>query len=499
MGVIYKADDPDIGRTVAIKLVRADLLDGDDRDQFLQRFRHEARAAGRCAHPNIVALYDFAMHDGNPFLAMEYVNGAALGTELKRVGRFAPAQAVGIIAQVLDALGAAHALGIVHRDVKPANILLLPSGQVKVTDFGISRINTSDLTQDGTVIGTPAYMSPEQCRGDEVDARSDLFSAGSVLYELLSGTRAFSGRNSTEVTTRLLTAEPRDLTEFVPGVPMALVNALRRAMVKAKQARYASAQLMADALRAALRNDGAAGEEPANDQTVMLAQRPAFRPAAAAPAFGATASAASTSDAPPSAAPGSSVPAAPASAAPGSGGPLSDVSDYAAPGSVVQTPAAMASGIAVDDVTLDTIERRLARHVGPIARHLVRDAARRTSSIEALCEAVSRNIEKPAERQRFIAESRNDPLHRSGGSATHPTISRPEVVSSAITSGGGISPAQIERAERALTRVLGPIAKLLVRRALPSATSEDALWERLATHIERPAEREAFLRQRSDR
>ena len=116
----------------------------------------------------------------------------------------------------------------------------------------------------------------------------------------------------------------------------------------------------------------------------MLAQRPAFRPAAAAPAFGATASAASTSDAPPSAAPGSSVPAAPASAAPGSGRPLSDVSDYAAPGSVVQTPAAMASGIAVDDVTLDTIERRLARHVGPIARHLVRDAARRTSSIEAL-------------------------------------------------------------------------------------------------------------------
>ncbi len=250
MGVIYKADDPDIGRTVAIKLVRADLLEGDDRNQFLARFRHEARAAGRCAHPNIVALYDFAMHDGNPFLAMEFVDGVPLGTELKRVGRFAPAQAVAIVAQVLDALGAAHALGIVHRDVKPANILMLPSGQVKVTDFGISRINTSDLTQDGTVIGTPAYMSPEQCRGDDVDARSDLFSAGSVLYELLSGTRAFTGRNSTEVTQRLLNMEPRDLTEFVPGVPAAVAGALRRAMAKPKEARFASAQLMADALRA---------------------------------------------------------------------------------------------------------------------------------------------------------------------------------------------------------------------------------------------------------
>src|ERR1700733_6473485 len=249
MDVIYQAEDPEIGRTVAIKLVRADLLDGEDREEFLTRFRHEARAAGRCMHPNIVALYDFAIHDGNPFLAMEYIDGVSLGIELKRVVRFAPAQAVAIVVQVLDALGAAHALGIVHRDVKPANILLLPSGQVKVTDFGISRINTSDLTQDGTVIGTPAYMSPEQCRGEDVDARSDLFSAGSVLYELLSGTRAFTGRNSTEVTQRLLTVEPRDLTEFVPGVPATLAVALRRAMAKPKEARYPSAQSMADALR----------------------------------------------------------------------------------------------------------------------------------------------------------------------------------------------------------------------------------------------------------
>jgi eukaryotic-like serine/threonine-protein kinase len=435
MGVIYKADDPDIGRTVAIKLVRADLLEGDDRDQFLARFRHEARAAGRCTHPNIVALYDFAMHEGNPFLAMEFVHGVALGAELKRVGRFAPALAVAIVNQVLDALGAAHALGVVHRDVKPANILLLPSGQVKVTDFGISRLNTSDLTQDGTVIGTPAYMSPEQCRGEEVDARSDLFSAGSVLYELLSGTRAFTGRNSTDVTQRLLTVEPRELTEFVPEVSVALAGALRQAMAKPQEARYASAQMMADALRGALRNDVSASEERAGDQTVVMAKRPKPEPAA---------------------------------------------------------------GVIIDDATLDTIERRLARHVGPIARHLVRDAARRSSSIEALYEAVSHNISQAAERDRFIAEARDNGFQRTGNPATRSTVARPSVSSSAIAMGGSFSPAQIERAERALTKAVGPIAKLLVKRALPNAASEEALWERLAAHIDRPAERETFLRQRTE-
>ena len=193
MGVVYKALDPDIGRAVAIKLVRADLLDGEERETFVARFRREARAAGRCSHPNIVALYDFGMHDGNPFLAMEYIDGIGLGQALQRAGRFSPREAVSIVAQVLDALGAAHSLGIVHRDVKPANILLLPSGQAKVTDFGISRIDTSDITLDGSVVGTPAYMSPEQCRGETVDGRGDLFSAGTVLYELLSGTRGIPG------------------------------------------------------------------------------------------------------------------------------------------------------------------------------------------------------------------------------------------------------------------------------------------------------------------
>lgn len=433
MGVIYLAQDPAIGRAVAIKLVRADLLDGEDRDQFLARFRNEAQAAGRCTHQNIVALYDFAIHEGNPFLAMEYIDGAGLGQALKQVGRFAPDAAVAIISQVLGALGAAHALGIVHRDVKPANILLMANGQVKVTDFGISRLNTSDLTQDGAVIGSPAYMSPEQCRGENVDARSDLFSAGTVLYELLSGTRAFNGRNATEVTYQLLTAEPRDLKELVADVPDGLVGVLRQSMAKAKEARYASAQAMADALVLAMRDGVAVGLTSAGDRTVVMQ-----------------------------------------------------------PGSAFEAPP----GVAVDDATLSTIERRLARHIGPIARHLVRDAARRTNSIEALCETISRSIDQPAAREQFLAETLAGSLPRNGTTVVQSKVMRPTGTGGGSRPGASISAEQIERAERALTKALGPIAKVLVKRALPGAASEAALWERLATHIERAADRDAFLRLR---
>jgi tRNA A-37 threonylcarbamoyl transferase component Bud32 len=426
MGVIYQAEDPDIGRTVAIKLVRADLLDGDDREEFLARFRHEARAAGRCTHPNIVAIYDFAMHEGNPFLVMEYIDGVGLGQALKRVGRYAPAEAVAIAVQMLQALHAAHGLGVVHRDVKPANVLLLPSGQVKMTDFGISRLNTSEITQDGAVIGTPAYMSPEQCRGETVDARSDLFSVGTVLYELLTGTRAFTGRNVTEVTWRVLTAQPNDPVQIAADVPDALADVLRKAMAKDREQRHASAQEMADALAVALCEGGEDVSTATADRTIVMVPRPAA------------------------------------------------------------TPEPRAT---VDDATLDTIERRLARHIGPIARHLVRDAARRANSIEELCETVSRNIAAPADRQRFLAESMDGSLSPGGMTSMRSSVRVP------AATGAGFSPEQIERVERALTKALGPIAKVLVKRALPGVASEAALWEKLATHIQRVPDREAFLRQ----
>jgi len=203
MGVIYKAHDPEIDRPVAIKLIRADLLSDDGREDFIARFRREAKAAGRCAHPNIVGVYDIGLDHGDPFIAMEFVEGVTLGQEIKRGTRFSIPQAVGIVQQVLAALGCAHENGVIHRDIKPANVLL-QGARVKVMDFGIARLDASDLTQVGSVVGSLHYMSPEQCQGDPLDHRSDLFSAGTMLYLLLTGKLPFDGGSFTQIAYRLM-------------------------------------------------------------------------------------------------------------------------------------------------------------------------------------------------------------------------------------------------------------------------------------------------------
>jgi tRNA A-37 threonylcarbamoyl transferase component Bud32 len=250
MGVIYRAHDPEIDRSVAIKLIRADLLDGAERAEYLERFRREAQAAGRCNHPNIVAVYDFAMHEGNPFLAMEFVDGISLSQAYERGTNFTVADAIALMRQILGALGAAHMTGVVHRDIKPANILLAGGNFVKVTDFGISRVGGAGLTQAGALIGTPSYMSPEQCRGEVVDGRSDLFSAGVVLYEMLAGQKPFPGRSFEEVWHRLMHEAPADITTLNAGVSAALMRVVERALAKTADARFASATEMAAALGA---------------------------------------------------------------------------------------------------------------------------------------------------------------------------------------------------------------------------------------------------------
>jgi eukaryotic-like serine/threonine-protein kinase len=436
MGMVYQAEDPDIGRAVAIKLVRADLLQGRDRDEFLTRFRHEARAAGRCTHPNIVALYDLAQHEGNPYLAMEYVNGIDLAQALRKRGQFTPAEAAATITQVLNALGAAHAAGIVHRDVKPANILLQSNGHVKVTDFGISHLSTSELTQHGVVLGTLTYMSPEQCCGEDIDLRSDLFSVGTVLYELLSGSRAFQGRNANEVAHRLLLAAPQDLATLVPGLPEELVQVVRKSMEKSRDSRYRSAQEMADELRSAV------GQGP------------------------------------------------PASA------PSSEAKTIARMPRAIAEPPAPAQ---IDDAALKRIERRLAFHIGPIARHVIREAARKAVSVEALCEAVSQHIGPDDERKQFLAEIMPSEPRRADTPTEPPLDPAPAEATGGTAPGGTISVEQVERAERALASVLGPIARMMVRRALPGISSEAALWERLATYIEDASDRGEFLRHKARR
>src|SRR5580704_693972 len=223
MGVVYKGHDPEIDRPVAIKLVRMDLLEGGRREDYLARFRREVQAAGRCLHPNIVAIYDFGSHPsaaegGEPFFVMEFVDAAPLDASLPKDAGIGAEAAGAIVLQLLDALAGAHALGVTHRDIKPANLLMSADGRVKVMDFGISRVSTSHLTQAGAVMGTPRYMSPEQIRGEAVDARSDVFSTGAVLHELLVGRTPFTGRSFEEVMVKLLYEEP-DLAPAGPDMP----------------------------------------------------------------------------------------------------------------------------------------------------------------------------------------------------------------------------------------------------------------------------------------
>lgn len=188
MGVVYKAQDEQIDRPVAIKVLHEHLRLGADGETLAARFLQEARAAARCLHPNIVTVFDFG-NDDVPYIVMEYVEGTELRTLLKSNTKISFAEAVNVTIQVLEALAFAHGKGVVHRDIKPDNIILLQDGTIKVSDFGVARLDTSDLTGTGFMIGTPSYMSPEGLKGKHVDGRSDLFSVGVVLFELLTRQR----------------------------------------------------------------------------------------------------------------------------------------------------------------------------------------------------------------------------------------------------------------------------------------------------------------------
>ena len=253
MGVVYKALDPQLDRTVAIKALRPDLgLAPELHGELTRRFYQEAVAAGRLNHPNIVAIHDVLELDGFPYIVLEYVEGQTLARLLAAEGPFPHRRAVQMALQVCAALDYAHARGIVHRDIKPANILVAGGDQVKVSDFGIAHIAGSQLTQTGAMLGSPAYMSPEQIRGRTVDGRSDLFSLGVVLYQALTGAEAFPGENPTTVLYRILEEEPVPIPERNPSVPAVLGPVMQRVLAKDPDQRYPTARDFADALRQAL-------------------------------------------------------------------------------------------------------------------------------------------------------------------------------------------------------------------------------------------------------
>jgi serine/threonine-protein kinase len=442
MGQIFKSHDPDIRRSVAIKLISTRLMSGGDSEEYIRRFRREAQAAARCAHPNIVAVYDFALHEGQPFMAMEFVYGASLRQALDATPVMAVADAMRIMLQVLDALSSAHELGVIHQDIKPANIMLTPEMRVKVADFGISRFVNAEVTSISSSMGTPNYMSPEQCQGSPVDGRSDIFSAGATLFEMVAGARAFPGHNLADVSHRIRFERLPLLPAAVRAAAPRLQLVLERAMEKQPEDRFDTAKDMAEALQQVLAGLNSDGEADAAGQ-----ERTRLSPIGSQPI---TATA-----------------------------PDSQKATRPDTSGSVRT-----SELQIDPDTLRLLEEKLAAYVGPIARVLVRTTAGRSRSVSDLCSQLALTVADPAERERFRREV--DAVVRQPGPAPGERDSAKD----------RLPEHELERVQEALAHYIGPIARVLVRRATADATSVEALWLSLSNHIESPIERTAFLRRR---
>jgi serine/threonine-protein kinase len=468
MGVVYKAYDADIARTVALKTIRHELLDGLQdglhEQDIVARFRNEAQASGRLVHPNIVAVYDFGAYGETTYIAMEYVDGTPLNAFLVKDVPMDLAASITCITQLLRALDYAHARGVVHRDIKPANILITGDAQVKITDFGIAKIESSTLTQVGAVIGTPSYMSPEQFKGETVDGRSDLFAVGIVLYQMLTGVRPFSGPPST-VMHQIIHEMPPRPSERQPSLHPAFDVVLAKAMAKRTEDRYPGAQAFLDALTAAYmqQTGGVPLTDEDNERTVLAFQRPAVpEPARPAPATGASQSMPATGRA----------------------------------ASLTSAPEWL-HGLAPD------LQTALSTQIGPVAKLVLKNAARDAVDLDDLCNRLLPHIGSDAGRAQFQDSVRD--IKKKHGLSTLATMSgrsqtgAPKTASQLTQMTGmptllQLSPELMEAAQMKLAVYVGPIAKVLAKRASRMTGNADEFYRLLAENLPDPQERARFLK-----
>ena len=280
MGIVYQAHDPLIEREVAIKAISCAGLTREESEEFEQRFFREAKSAGRLNHPNIVTIHDVGRSGDLSYIAMEFLVGRSLRDSLDAHVSLPVARIVQIAAEIADGLAFAHANGIVHRDIKPSNIMVLDSGAVKITDFGIAQLPSSSLTLVGTAMGTPKYMAPEQINGRKADGRSDIFSLGAVLYEMLTGRPPFSGAELNAILYQVLNTAPPLPTSINASLPPGFDRIVARAMAKEPDKRYPDAGQIAADLRQVHSIPGLM-QKPADDLPVFAT---AGKPVAAEPA-----------------------------------------------------------------------------------------------------------------------------------------------------------------------------------------------------------------------
>ncbi len=436
MGTVYRARDRVLERIVAVKILHRHHAPASTGGG--SRFLNEARAIARLSHPAIVSVYEFSDADpASVYIAMEYVDGVTIEEYVRRIEGEDIAPTLDLVGQLLIGLGYAHERGVVHRDIKPSNLLVTRESRLKITDFGIAKLDSVKHTQTGVMIGTPAYMAPERYSGGGIDERCDVYSVGVLCYELLTGRRPFGGE-LTEMIYKICHAPPAAVTALRPALPGLLDPVIAKALAKDPAARYQTAEEFGAAL-STVRED--LGFSPGRENR---REAPAAKdnPVSYVRAVG---------------------PTAPVTKPP---------------------PAANPPGWSLGEIT--EIVRQLTPILGPLAKITVRRAAAQTRDRAELYQMLARELRTDDERKRFMATAPRD-VSKDRGSVrsvmSKPFNSAPDIANDAI------APATLERAAKILARYIGPIALVIVKKTAASALDESDLYARIAERVADEGER----------
>jgi serine/threonine protein kinase len=541
MGVVYQAMDPHLDRKVAIKMITGQFSENPD---MLKRFFREAQSLGSLQHPNIVTVFDLGDFGGNPYFVMEFLEGEGLDSLLAKPGQLNLLEKIGILIQVCNGLGYAHRRGVVHRDIKPANIMISRDGGVKIFDFGIAHAGQSNVTQTGEVIGTLRYMAPEQVNSKGIDSRTDIFSTGVVLYQLMTDHLPFDGENTASTLMKIVSAPPPPLGNFLSAYPPEMEEILLKALAKNPNERYSTAEDFAldlAQLQGQLKEEliGREMEEVAaliDRGEIYTAQGTLLRvlkidqqhtrasrllrevqqriqrdelstQVRGVRERGAEALADEQCETAVRAEKLHKTLHEQRPIGPGEGLTnkvrqiLRDTTLFGKAPPADDNAADIAPAVASDELQeayLPIIERHLAAFVGPLAKVHVKRAATKTTSVLELYTMLSANLQKEEDRKAFLA--RRAELAGGRGSAAFTKLATPAVSPSSpppadLALPSEITAAAVEQIAKRLAAHLGPIAPVLARREAKRASSLQEFYELLAEHIVNPVDRQRFLKE----
>ena len=449
MGLVYKGFDPHIRRAVALKTIRRDRLSSDVEDSLV-RFKHEAQAIGRLSHNGIVSVYDFGEEEDYVFLVMEFVEGHNLNEYFSQGRRFSIEDSVSIVAQLLDALDHAHEQGVIHRDIKPANIILKSNGMIKIADFGIAHIYSSEITEVGLIMGTPCYMAPEQFRGEQVDCRADLYSVGVLFFQLLTGLRPFNGTYDQLIYSVCNQPAPHPSLTVSNTIISKYDNLVEKALRKSPADRFSTAREF-------------------RKELLDIYSSPFVKPVS-----------------------GDTIIHEGISSA---GQQVQNAGDVSSSKSVSVDKSLTPLGW--DPLVLRTIEKQLAEFVGPFSHIMVKNAALSTTDPETLYLKLAEELDNSEDRSAFLKFRLQGISNTNAVSMAPPSNgSHADENNKPITalSGQIISDEKIDAATRELSSFLGPISKVVVKRAASQCTNIREFYEQLAGNIPDENDRKKFIK-----